>query len=378
MKGTLEYTVLAHRYTARFPMLTYLGTQVNFWIIANIVLLTVMHLEALVINQTHNISIAGRFESMFLIALIFGTIQGMVMGLTGYYFDRSVFKNLSLGRVIFLKALISLTVLFIILMLLRYVLFDLLISSELSVRGITFNDEALRLSFFLLMIYYCFMTLIINFINLVNKKYGPGVVVPLLLGYYRKPREEERIFMFMDLKSSTATAEKLGHLKYSSFIRDCFSDINEILYPHRAQVYQYVGDEIVVTWPEEEGLKDESCIKFYFACKAQFETRSLYYLTNYGFLPEFKAGLHTGPVTAVEIGDVKRDIAYHGDTLNTAARIQSVCNEFQRSFLVSEDLFNKIGRQLSMTSERLGSTLLKGKTAKVGIVSVNGWTGVLN
>lgn len=93
------------------------------------------------------------------------------------------------------------------------------------------------------------MSLIINFINQVNKKYGPGVLLPLPLGRYRTPREETRIFMFMDLKSSTATAEKLGHLRYSSFIRDCFSDINEVLFPFRAQVYQYVGDEIVVTWP---------------------------------------------------------------------------------------------------------------------------------
>ncbi len=43
-----------------------------------------------------------------------------------------------------------------------------------------------------------------------------------------------------------------------------------------------------------------------------------------------------GKVTAVEIGDIKRDIAYHVDTLNTAARIQSVCNEYNKDFLVSE------------------------------------------
>jgi adenylate cyclase len=177
------------------------------------------------------------------------------------------------------------------------------------------------------------MTLLISFINQVNKKYGPGVLLPLLFGRYRTPKEEERIFMFMDLKSSTATAEKLGHLKYSSFIRDCFSDINEVLFPSRAQVYQYVGDEIVVAWPEHAGLKYYFCINFYFACKNQFSLRAQYYLTNYGLVPEFKAGLHSGMVTAVEIGELKRDIAYHGDTLNTAARIQSVYNEYGKSLL---------------------------------------------
>src|SRR5205085_10996925 len=101
----------------------------------------------------------------------------------------------------------------------------------------------------------------------------------------------------------------------------CFSDINAVVYPFRAQVYQYVGDEIVVTWPEQEGLKQHACIRFYFACQNQFITRAEYYRTTYDLLPDFKASLHTGPVTAVEIGEVKRDIAYHGDTVNTAARI---------------------------------------------------------
>jgi len=94
------------------------------------------------------------------------------------------------------------------------------------------------------------------------------------LGKYRTPREEERIFMFMDLKSSTSTAERLGHLKYSAFIRDCFSDIDQVLYPHCAQIYQYVGDEVVIMWPEQEGLRNQFCVRFYFAVKDQFRKRT--------------------------------------------------------------------------------------------------------
>jgi len=103
------------------------------------------------------------------------------------------------------------------------------------------------------------------------------------------PREEERIFMFMDLRSSTAIAEKLGHLKYSSFIRDCFIDINAALLPFRAEVYQYAGGEIVVTWKENEGLKNLRCLRFFFACKKIFIGRAEYYTAQYGLLSEFKA-----------------------------------------------------------------------------------------
>ncbi len=370
MPEKFDYTTLAQRFSARFPVSTYVSIQVNFWIAANILLVVIMHFQSMIISQTFKLQVIGRLAPMIWVAIILGTLYGVSVGLTDYYLDKKVFRKLSLGKLILFKTIISLTVLIILLEFIRYVLFDLFISPSL-LPGVTFDQESWKYSFHLLLIYYFFMNLVISFINQVNKKYGPGVLIPLLLGKYRNPREEERIFMFMDLKSSTSTAEKLGHLRYSSFIRDCFMDINQVLLPFRAEVYQYVGDEIVVTWRETEGLKNHFCLKFYFACKKQFQDRTEYYMTQYGFLPDFKAGLHTGKVTAVEIGEIKRDIAYHGDTLNTAARIQGVCSEFNRSFLVSEYLLEKIGLNQHIKKEALGMILLRGKTARIGIVSVD-------
>jgi adenylate cyclase len=77
-----------------------------------------------------------------------------------------------------------------------------------------------------------------------------------------------------------------------------------------------------------------------------------------------------GPVTAVEIGEIKRDIAYHGDTLNTAARIQSVCNDHNKNFLISEYLLEKIGTNHYFKTEGLGMIQLRGKTKKIGIASI--------
>ncbi|MBT1701530.1 adenylate/guanylate cyclase domain-containing protein [Fulvivirgaceae bacterium PWU4] len=370
MAGKFEYTTLAHRYTARYPVLTYVGTQANFWIIANVLLAVIFHFQSHLITVTYQVPVGGSFGPLALISVILGMLYGITLGLTGYYLDKYVSKKLALGKVILLRTLISLVVLMLDLALLRYVFFDRLIAPSMFIAGTTLVEEVWKSLFLLLVIYYAFMTLVISFINQVNKKYGPGILLPLLLGRYRKPREENRIFMFMDLKSSTTTAEQLGHLKYSAFIRDCFSDINEVLYPFYAQVYQYVGDEIVVTWPEREGLKGHSCLLFYFACRKQFMTRSDYYMSNYGLLPDFKAGAHTGTVTAVEIGEVKRDIAYHGDILNTAARIQSVCNEHQKSFIVSQHLLEKVNLPVNLRAQHLGSILLKGKASAVELVSV--------
>jgi adenylate cyclase len=371
MSQRFEYTTVAQRFTARFPVLAYVGTQASYWTIANVLLVAIVNLLSKIIASQFKLPLFVSLGSLMLVAAILGILYGVSLGVSDYYLDRNFFRKLSLGKVILIKAFGSLALLFILLFLLRFVLFDLLIAPSLNRRVAILNEESWKHSFHLLLIYYFFMTLIINFVNQVNKKFGPGVLAPLLLGRYRTPKEEERIFMFMDLKSSTTIAEQLGHLRYSAFIRDCFGDINEVLFPFSAQVYQYVGDEIVVTWLVHEGVKNHFCIRFYFACKQQFQNKTQYYRTNYGLLPEFKAGAHLGKVTAVEIGEIKKDIAYHGDTLNTAARIQGVCNEYERDFIVSENVLEKTGTDHRIQTEALGMILLRGKTEKIGIVSLN-------
>jgi adenylate cyclase len=370
MPKKIDYTATAQRLYARFPILTYLSIQVNFWVIANLLLGVLMHLQALRINQILNVPGLSRWTPLMVIAIVLGILYGVTLGLTDYYLDRKVFKKQALGKVILFKAVISLSVLMLLLGLIRILLLNLPSTSNYTA-AYFLNHKSWEYLFYILVIYYFFMTLLINFINQVNRKYGPGILLPLLLGKYKDPREEERIFLFMDLTSSTTMAEKLGHLTYSAFIRDCFMDINQVLLPFNAQVYQYVGDEIVVTWGVHDGLRDFSCIRFFFACEQQFRDRATYYTTHYGALPHFKAGLHMGKVTAVEIGEIKRDIAFHGDTLNTAARIQSVCNEYHKKFLVSEFLLENIGFHHCLKTESLGRIQLRGKTATVGIASVD-------
>ena len=178
------------------------------------------------------------------------------------------------------------------------------------------------------------------------------------------------MFMFMDMKSSTTHAERLGHLKYSALIRDCFLDINIVLSRHHAEIYQYVGDEIVLTWTLREGLRQDTCIEFYFACQQQLEGRRAYYVATYGLLPEFKAGLHLGSVTVVEVGEVRRTIAYHGDTLNTASRIQSECGVYGKGLLISRDVYTAAALEGKYEVTSLGSITLKGKDRPVEILSV--------
>jgi len=305
------------------------------------------------------------------VALFMGFFSGLASGLADLLFERRLFHNRALGIIFLGKAIINFIIFVILISFVRYSVYPYILSNFFNGAGNPIMEQSWESFFQLLLVYNIVSGLVISFINQVNKKFGPGVLLPLFLGKYRKPKEEERIFLFMDLKSSTPIAEALGHLKYSSFIRDSFMDINAVLSAYNAQIYQYVGDEIIITWPVEEGLKRQFCIEFFFACESRFSKRSDHYLHKYGHSPQFKAGLHMGKVIAVEVGEIKRDIAYLGDTMNTAARIQSVCNEYNRHLLASTKILETCNARKHYNIESLGMISLKGKSQAVEIAAVS-------
>lgn len=370
MENHLDYSSAARRFESRYPLLSSLMTQISFWIIANAVLGVIIHLYVRSLVAIYPLIGVQRLGPVLIFAMTLGALYGTTLGLLDHYIGKFSFQNRSIGQIILVKTVLSITTLTAMLWLILDKLHDIL-SARLSFSAaLPGNDEFWHYVLVMLVVYYLFMTLIINLAIQVNKKFGPGILLPLLWGKFRNPREQERVFLFMDLKSSTSMAETCGHLKYSAFIRDSFYDINQVIPSYNAEVYQYVGDEIVMSWPITEGLRKLACVHFFFACEKQFEDKAKYYLQNYGRVPQFKAGLHMGTVVAVEIGDIKRDIAYHGDTLNTAARLQSLCNDYDRKLLTSEYLLRCIGAQDSFIMERLGMIQLKGKAAPTGVVSV--------
>ncbi len=208
-----------------------------------------------------------------------------------------------------------------------------------------------------------------NFLKQVSRKFGPGNLRRLLMGKYYHPRLENRIFLFLDLKSSTTHAERLGHNRYSSLIQDCFRDLAVAL-EHRAEVYQYVGDEAVLSWEAAAGLDDLNCLRAFYRFWDQLRARSRHYERHYGFVPEFKAGGNIGEVTGVEVGEIKREIAFHGDVLNTAARIQALCNQYSEELLVSEYLFKALPSSAEFVFSAKGSTQLRGRQAPVEVYAV--------
>lgn len=210
-----------------------------------------------------------------------------------------------------------------------------------------------------------------EFLLHINDKFGQGILWNFIKGYYHKPREETRIFMFVDLASSTSIAEKLDNEKYHHLLNDFYADITDSIVYNKGEIYQYVGDEIVISWKLEAGVSNNHCLKCFFDMRKTITGLREKYMSRYGLVPDFKAGLHYGRVIAGEIGIIKRDITFSGDVLNTTSRIQGKCNEYHVKILSSDELLELLSFNNQYQRIPIGDIELKGKESKVALSTVN-------
>jgi adenylate cyclase len=233
-------------------------------------------------------------------------------------------------------------------------------------RNYVFHEE------FIIVVAYAFaLAFVANFIRIISKKMGQGVLWHLITGKYHRPREEEVIFMFLDLTGSTSIAEKLGHIQFHHLINDFFYDITSSILNNRGEIYHYVGDDVVVTWTMKNGLAEANCIRTYYDAFEANNNESGKYLKIYGLVPAFKAGFHCGKVVRGEIGDVKSEIAYHGDVVNTTARIMAQSGSLNKNLLLSSNLLELLPNLDGFHPEKLEEIVLRGKEKSIVIFGTN-------
>lgn len=214
------------------------------------------------------------------------------------------------------------------------------------------------------------MYLAIIFVRQLNSLLGPGVLVRYLTGRYHHPRRERRIFMFVDIEGSTALSERLSLEAYYGLVNDFFRDVATPVLDSQGEIYEYVGDEVVISWKHEVGVRNANCVRAFFEIEKAVWSNSARYLKRYGAVPQFKAGLHEGEVIAAEMGSLKKIIAFNGEVLNVTARIQGECNRLERRLLASQQLVEQLRLPADVTPHPVGPVELRGTDEPMELVAL--------
>jgi adenylate cyclase len=156
-----------------------------------------------------------------------------------------------------------------------------LIASNLRA-GITRADIASSLA----------MSLGFNLLLGVNDFLGPGVLFAFVAGRYYHPRLEERILLFIDMRASTAIAERLGEERFLDFLNRFITELSLAIAEAGGEVHKYVGDEIIATWTLAAGLNEAACVRACFTAVDRLAARGPAYERDFSCRADFRAGLH--------------------------------------------------------------------------------------
>ncbi|MCB4807722.1 adenylate/guanylate cyclase domain-containing protein [Tamlana sp. 62-3] len=341
------------------------------WLLFGIIFLVIEHAATKDFHYSTNGAIKLNFK-IVLFALPAVTMVGFIIGLIELLFINNLFTKKSFFFKVIGKLILYALFLFVIIC----ITYPIAASIELKTTVLStevwtkFLDFLNSITFFSTAFQMAVSLIFTLFYYEISEKVGANAFWNFIIGKYHKPKNELRVFMFLDMKSSTAIAEKIGHKQYFKFLKWYYNIISEGVIKYSGEIYQYVGDEMVVSWKVSLAKNNENCIKCFFKMKDDLLEQKQLFINEFKDFPKFKAGIHVGEVTTGEIGKIKKDIIFTGDTLNTTARIQSLCNDFSVDLLVSEPLLKILELGPEFSPKFIAHQKLRGKENPVKLYTI--------
>jgi adenylate cyclase len=209
--------------------------------------------------------------------------------------------------------------------------------------------------------------LVLGIVNII----GPRAFLSFIIGRYHTPVEENRFVLFVDIAGSTGLAERLGGVGIHRFLDRTFRLLTLSVVDYRGEVLNYVGDEVIVTWPERSGTVDCRPLRCFMAMRDELSLETSQLEREFGAVPRVRGSLHFGAVIVGEIGDIKRAIVFNGDVMNTAARLEELSRGVEGGFLASRAAMEQFRSALPVKVRDLGRLPIRGRTDGIDVVGLD-------
>ncbi|WP_238786817.1 adenylate/guanylate cyclase domain-containing protein [Ferrimonas lipolytica] len=223
----------------------------------------------------------------------------------------------------------------------------------------------------IMLAYLVWVRLCLAFFEQVVLLVGSRNLINMGVGNYHRPRQEERVFLFIDMVGSTAHAEAIGDFQFSRLVQDCFDLLSGCVTRQKGEIYRYIGDAAMISWELNRDRNLEHSLDLYYEFVQIIGWHKNYFEENYGFVPRFKGAVHGGRVMTAVVGVNKQEISYFSDVINTLARLQDQCGPLKQDLLLSGQIRHRLGDTANYNIESIGPMRLKGKQHEVEVFAVN-------
>ena len=251
---------------------------------------------------------------------------------------------------------------------------------DISFQGVLESEEFkyyLNYGDFKALIMYIFViVLLANFVLQMDRKMGQGVLKGFLTGRFSSPKEINVFILFLKLQHASDYIKVLGDQKFLQFFNEVIFDITNTIIFNKGNISSYDDDEILIIWEPKEGILDAQVMRTYFEIHEDIDLHKIRYFEKYGAVPRFTGAVHYGEVICGEIGEVKSEIRYSGETMNTAHRIlELACRE--ETLVISEAALELLRLPVVFESYSLGENELRGRDRPVRLFGVKAKTETL-
>jgi len=220
-------------------------------------------------------------------------------------------------------------------------------------------------------VYSIAVSIVVNLALAISNLIGGRALVNFFTGRYHAPVEESRFVLFVDIAGSTGLAEKLGGTGIHRLLDRTFRLMTLSVVDYRGEVLNYVGDEVIVTWPATAGAMDCRPLRCFMAMRHELARNAAYFEREFGAAPRIRGSLHFGPVIIGEIGDVKRAIVFNGDVMNTAARLEELSRGIAGGFVASKAAMDRFTAALPFAVCDLGKLPIRGRVDGIDAVGLH-------
>jgi len=202
----------------------------------------------------------------------------------------------------------------------------------------------------------------------------------LLDGGRPRPQDLVATVLFLDFKGYTAASEKMTPQALMDWVNAYLEAMTQVIMEHEGVIDDYAGDSIKANFgvPLRRESKAEEAKDAVNAVTCALAMEDEMHRMNERHegkgLPTvgMRIGIHTGPLLAGCVGSAQRmKYTTVGDTVNAAARLESLDREFVAEspgrrpcrILISENTAQLLGERFQL--ERMGEVSLKGKAQSI-------------
>lgn len=218
-----------------------------------------------------------------------------------------------------------------------------------------------------------FASVIANFIRLLSFKIGRGILINFFLGAYHKPRLVSRSFLFIQINNASLVLKEFPVEDYHNFLNKLYKEISLAVIHHQGHIYEYVDNQIIVYWDKNKADWSQSLFNCFLEIQNIVKINEDSFYKNYAIRPQLVFSAHDGEVVQAEIGELKTEIVFHGDVLNTTARIMEIATQEKKCFVFTQNMKDHLSKNKSINS--LGTISLRGKQNSISVYSYDNALG---